>query len=86
MVGATISEVYEFRTCIMENMGNGKFQLIPLPKEAQLFPVYSILIHDFDHDGKNDLMIGGNLYRANINYGRYDAGYGLFLKGNGTSA
>lgn len=28
-------------------------------------------------------MLGGNLYRANITYGRYDAGYGLLLKSKG---
>ena len=26
-------------------------------------------------------MLGGNLYDVNIDYGRYDAGYGLLLKG-----
>lgn len=82
---AAVSNAFEFRTCIVENMGNGKFRLIPLPKEAQLYPVYSILFHDFDRDGKNDLMLAGNMDRANINYGRYDAGYGLFLKGDGTT-
>ncbi len=80
---ATISYSHEFRTCIIENLGNGKFRLSPLPAEAQLFPVFAILIEDFDDDGIKDVLLGGNLNRANINYGRYDAGYGLFLKGKG---
>ena len=75
---------HEFKSCIIKNLGNGKFTLIPLPKEAQLFPVYAIQVHDFDKDGTKDILLGGNLSRTNINYGRYDAGYGLFLQGNGS--
>jgi hypothetical protein len=80
---AMVSHAYEFRTCFIENMGNGKFKLNPLPKEAQLFPVYAIVINDIDQDGIKDIFLGGNLHHANINFGRYDAGYGLFLKGKG---
>ncbi len=83
---ATISYAYEFQTCIIENLGNGKFKLNSLPPEAQLFPVFSILIDDFDEDGIKDILLGGNLHRANINYGRYDAGLGLYLKEKGNLA
>ena len=81
--GANILHALEFRTSIMENLGNGKFRLIPLPGEAQLFPVYAVLVQDIDGDGIKDIMLGGNLHKAHITFGRYDAGYGLYLKGKG---
>ncbi|TAL74500.1 MAG: hypothetical protein EPN88_03760 [Bacteroidetes bacterium] len=69
-------------SCIMINTGKGSFKLAPLPLEAQFSPVYAIIADDFDHDGKCDIVIGGNQYRAKPESGIYDASYGLFLKGN----
>jgi enediyne biosynthesis protein E4 len=82
--GANKWYAHEFRTSIMENLGNGKFRFIPLPLEVQLFPVYAILVKDIDGDGIKDIILGGNLHKAHITFGRYDAGYGLFLKGKGS--
>jgi hypothetical protein len=65
------------------NQGNGQFQAIPLPVEAQFSPVYALLVSDFDDDGKQDILLGGNQYRAKPEIGRYDASYGLLLKGKG---
>jgi hypothetical protein len=72
---------YDFRSIVLINDGHGKFSKMPLPAEAQLFPVKSIYIRDMDGDGIKDILVGGNLYGAHITFGRYDAGYGLFLKG-----
>jgi hypothetical protein len=79
--GAVVLYAYNFNSSVIENLGNGNFKLSPLPGEAQLFPVYSILVRDFDENGIDDILLGGNLNKAHITYGRYDAGYGLFLKG-----
>ena len=38
---------------------------------------------DIYNDGNTDLIIAGNEYQAAISTGRYDASYGLILKGNG---
>ncbi len=75
----------EFRTCLIENNGNGSFTVKPLPVETQLFPVYSIVLYDADRNGKKDIILAGNMHEAHIEYGRYDAGYGLFLKNNGNN-
>jgi enediyne biosynthesis protein E4 len=69
------------QSCILMNSGQGSFNLIPLPVEAQFTPVYSIIADDFDHDGICDILIGGNQYRAKPETGINDASYGLFLKG-----
>jgi len=65
------------------NTGKGSFTKIPLPVEAQFSPVYAISINDFDGDNQLDILLGGNLYQSKPEVGRYDASYGLYLKGNG---
>jgi enediyne biosynthesis protein E4 len=67
----------------IENLGNGKFKMHQLPLPAQFAPVNAILPFDADGDGNIDLVIAGNEYQAEPVTGRYDASYGLLLKGNG---
>ena len=73
----------ELHTCWFENLGNGKYMKHILPAEAQFAPVNAILAHDLDGDGKLDLLLAGNEYQAEVMDGRYDASYGLLLKGDG---
>ncbi|MEO7768588.1 MAG: hypothetical protein ABIS01_14255, partial [Ferruginibacter sp.] len=67
----------------IENLGNSKFKIHPLPVQAQFAPINGILADDFDGDGNIDLLTAGNEYQIEISSGRYDASYGLLLKGNG---
>ena len=67
----------------IENLGRGKFKKHILPIEAQFAPINAIVAEDIDNDGFIDLLIGGNEYGTEFSTGRYDASYGLFLKGNG---
>lgn len=73
----------ETRSCWLENKGNGKFIMHALPVEAQFAPVNAILCTDVDNDQNPDLILAGNEYQTEVMTGRYDASYGLFLKGNG---
>ena len=59
------------------------FDFRPLPNYAQFSSVNDIIIKDFDNDKLNDLLIVGNMYHAEIETARNDAGNGLLLKGNG---
>ena len=68
---------------VFMNDGSGKFIWRSLPIEAQYSPVYAIHVSDFDKDGFPDLLLGGNLHRAKPEVGRYDASYGLYLRGDG---
>jgi hypothetical protein len=72
----------ETKSCWLENLGNGKFKKHVLPVEAQFAPINSIVCNDVDGDGYKDLIIAGNEYQQEVNTGRYDASYGLFLKGD----
>ncbi|CAN5369047.1 VCBS repeat-containing protein [soil metagenome] len=57
------------------------YQHIDLPQEAQFSPIYSLLIIDFDDDGIDDLLAGGNNYGVKPQFGRHDASSGWFFKG-----
>lgn len=79
---ATVLEAHTFGSAVAIASGTG-FRLQPLPVEAQLFPVFVSLAGDFDGDGRVDLLLGGNFFGVPPVYGRYDAGYGLLLRGAG---
>ncbi len=79
-----VREAYTFASSVALNNGNGTFSLLALPPEAQFAPIYGSLAADFDGDGKTDLLVGGNLYGVTPTIGRYDASYGLLLRGDGT--
>jgi hypothetical protein len=70
----------------IENLGKGKFKQHVLPTEAQFAPVNAVLAEDMDGDGLVDLLLAGNEYQTEVVAGRYDASFGLFLKGDGKGA
>lgn len=70
-------------SCLFMNDGNGNFSIVTLPDEVQFSSVYAIELGDFNNDGYPDILIGGNLYSAKPEVGRYDASYGSFLTGDG---
>ena len=61
----------------------GKLHQVTLPLQAQYAPVYTITTLDYDHDGNDDLLLCGNMNHARIRFGKYDANYGVLLKGDG---
>jgi enediyne biosynthesis protein E4 len=67
----------------IRNNGSGKFELIPLPQQAQIAPVYGLLAEDVDGDGNLDLLGVGNSFAPEIIYGRFDALRGLTFLGDG---
>lgn len=76
-------KAYEFQTAIIENLGDGKFEIKPLPIEAQFSTVNTIKVLDIDGDQNLDLLFGENFYESNTELGRYDAGYGTLFKNDG---
>ena len=80
---ATKREAHTFASAIARNSGRGTFTLQPMPIDAQLFPVHAIVARDFDGDGAIDLLLAGNFSRVPPVQGRYDAGYGLVMRGDG---
>ncbi|WP_299534510.1 VCBS repeat-containing protein [Ulvibacterium sp.] len=83
LADAQILKSKNFASSYLENLGNGKFKLVPLPYSAQFAPVYGILILDFNKDNRLDLLLAGNFFGTRVKYGRYDANRGVLLLGNG---
>ncbi len=79
---AVRSKATEFASMCFMNQG-GRFEARPLPKAAQTAPLRGAVIRDIDGNGVVDLFIGGNLYGAEVETTRYDAGMGLVLLGDG---
>jgi len=71
------------QSAYFRNDGNGKFTIIPLPKEAQVSALNGMVVEDFDGDGNLDVAMNGNDYGTEVNQGRFDALNGLVLKGDG---
>ena len=78
----TLKATY-FKTAYFESGSNGNFTEKQLPLEVQVSPVYTVTSLDYDHDGKKDLLFCGNVSKARLRFGKYDANYGVLLKGNG---
>ena len=71
------------QTAYFESDAKGKFHLKQLPIQTQYSPVYTITTLDYNHDGYDDVLLCGNMNRARLRPGKYDASYGILLQGNG---
>jgi hypothetical protein len=70
-------------TSYIENLGAGKFKIMPLPGLTQVAPVNGIVACDVDNDGNLDALMVGNDYGNEPNSGQYDAFTGVVLRGDG---
>ena len=80
---ALVLQANTLNSCLLKNLGNGKFELLPLPVQVQLSTVNGMVVDDFDGDGNLDVVMSTNDYGTEVSVGRYDALNGLFLKGDG---
>ncbi len=69
-------------TTLFLNRGD-HFEAHSLPREAQVAPVSSVCVADFDGDGHDDLFLGQNFFAVRPEASRMDAGRGLILRGDG---
>ncbi len=65
---------------VVFNNGDGTYTVQALPAEVQYSPVRAILVEDFDGDGKQELLLGGNFGSTKPEEGRYDANEGILVK------
>jgi enediyne biosynthesis protein E4 len=73
---------YMSSTCFISN-ASGKYKAMELPKEVQYSPIYAIEVLDYDEDGNADLLLCGNNSHFKIRLGKFDANYGVLLRGDG---
>lgn len=83
MKGVNHLKANYFSTACFVSDERGKLQEVTLPKQAQYSPVNAIMVMDYDNDGNNDLLLCGNVNKTRIRFGKYDANYGVLLRGNG---
>ncbi len=88
VLGPALSRASVLEATTLEHMlfvnRNGRFEAVPLPKEAQLAPSFYAGIADFDGDGHEDIFLAQNFYPTETETQRYDTGRGLWLRGDGT--
>ena len=77
-----VYEISNFESIILIN-DKGVLKRKPLPIEAQVSPIKSSLVDDFNADGFKDILLVGNHYGVEVETTRYDAGHGALLLGDG---
>src|SRR5690606_3062918 len=71
------------KTAYFQGELGGRFREQNMPWQVQQSPVYTIDNLDYDEDGNEDLLLCGNMNAARLRFGKYDANYGVLLKGDG---
>ena len=75
--------INHMETTFFLSTSNGKLEKASLPVQVQYSPVYTISVFDFDEDGIKDVLLCGNNNNAKLRLGKFDANYGMLLKGEG---
>ncbi len=65
----------------LDASGRMYFEFKPLPRMAQLAPIFDWLVEDLTGDGIADLIGVGNHFGPEPSTGRFDGGVGIVLKG-----
>ncbi len=77
---------HSFASVILKNKGNGQFEIIELPNEAQFSPTLNIEVADVNNDGYLDIFGVGNVNDSEVETIKYDASKGYVLLGNKTGS
>ncbi|CCH52027.1 ASPIC/UnbV domain protein [Fibrisoma limi BUZ 3] len=83
LANATTVEAFELASGVFVNQGNGQFSFAAFPLEAQFSRASSLLIDDWDGDGKSDVLVAGNFHPYRVQHGPCDASFGVILRGDG---
>ncbi|MBO0321370.1 VCBS repeat-containing protein [Muricauda sp. CAU 1633] len=76
---STLLEVNTLESGYLKN-DNGNFTFVPFKSELQVSPIMAFLVEDFDGDGTQDVLIGGNFFGVKPYHGRIDSFPGALLK------
>lgn len=80
-------QIKSFAHSYAENLGDGQFKLFPLKDNfVQIAPLNTMVVHDLNSDGNDDVIYAGNLYGSKVEVPRGDASFGGVLLGDGKGA
>lgn len=76
---AQVLEVDVLESGYLKN-DDGKFTFVPFSYPLQIAPITALLAHDFDGDGKTEVLAGGNYFGVKPYHGRFDGFTGALIK------
>ena len=76
---AVVLNVHELHSGYLRN-DNNKFSFVPFKNELQVSPLTCFLKYDFDKDGKDEVLVGGNYFGVTPFHGRFDSFSGALIK------
>ena len=71
---------------LFHNRNGSQFESTPLPDRAQMSMARAMTMQDADGDGHLDVLVAGNFFGTDVQFGRYDACIGTFLRNDGTGS
>ncbi len=80
---ATILKANHLSHTLYMNQNGKHFKAHDLPRYAQISVLKQAQALDINKNGKMDLILGGNFYGTDAEFGRYDASLGCVLLGDG---
>ena len=87
ILGPKYASARQARVTTLESMlflnRGDHFEARPLPAEAQFAPAFAVAVGDADGDGHEDLFLSQNFFDVELESSRFDAGRGLWLRGDG---
>ncbi|WP_420401024.1 VCBS repeat-containing protein [Flagellimonas sp.] len=75
---AQVLEVHTLASGYLKNE-NGVFKFVPFDVELQLAPIMDFAVDDFDGDGTNEVLAGGNYFGVKPYHGRLDSFPGALI-------
>ncbi|WP_318343576.1 VCBS repeat-containing protein [Flagellimonas baculiformis] len=80
---SAVLEVNTLKSGYLRNDG-GKFVFVPFQNELQVSPITAFLVDDFDGDGSQEALCGGNFFGVKPYHGRLDSFSGALIKNDET--
>jgi len=75
---AKLLEVSELCSGYLENE-NSSFSFVPFQNELQVAPILAFAKHDFNNDGRDDILAAGNYFGVKPYHGRFDSFSGALI-------
>ncbi len=79
---AELLEVNTLESGYLRNQG-GSFEFVPFLNELQVAPITTFLVEDFDGDGQEEVLCGGNYFGVKPYHGRLDSFPGALIEKGG---